>query len=264
MAQIIDSHLHLDLIYKRQPDTILWMKENSYRPVSWAFGAKIDTTADLLAYLDFQKETIHQISDTGLPCYFLAGIHPRNIPDDLETDRIPRLLGPYIDDPLCLGMGEIGLETGSRREIDVLVAQMEMGYTILKNDKIFGIHTPRDNKPAITQKLLATLAPFLNMKDHMVVDHCTPETIGEVLKWGYWAGITVSPIKSSASDVIEILSTWPEHLHRIMVNTDSGGRFYKDLHNLSANPQIEATIKRQILKDNAASFFRISPMVKSR
>ena len=257
MLDLIDSHVHLDLTYAGQPDRLDWIKKYHYLPVSWAFGARINTTDDLANYLTFQKATIHGISNAGIPCYYLSGIHPRNIPNDLDVSQIPKILGPYLDDPLCRGIGEIGLETGSDQEIDVLTAQMEMAYTLINKEKIFGIHTPRNNKQTITSQLLSILDPFLSMKDHMVIDHCTPDTIGEVLKRGYWAGITVSPVKSSESDIIEILNKYEKYSNRIMVNTDSGGQFFEDLFQLSESPNIEETIKRQILKENALTFFKL-------
>ena len=257
MGRVIDSHVHLDLTFSRQPERVDWMKKHHYLPISWAFGANIHVTDDLIQYLQLQKKTIHGLANTGFECYYLTGIHPRNIPNDLDLGQIPTLLAPYLEDPLCRGIGEIGLETGSDQEVDVLVAQLGIGNAVTDKNKIFGIHTPRSNKEAVTRQLLTVLDPFVHMKAYMVVDHCTPETIGEVLKRGYWAGITASPIKSSEADIIEILNAFPNHHNRIMINTDSGGKFFEDVYQLSKSANIEDAIKQQILNDNAASFFRL-------
>ena len=258
MTIFIDSHMHLDLTWRFLPERIPWMREKDYLPVSWAFGSGIHTTADLYGYLKFQQETLHKISDSGLACYYLAGIHPRNIPADLDVDRIPRLLAPFIKDPLCLGLGEIGLETGSLEECAVLTAQMAYAGSVMAKGKVVGLHTPRQNKTRITRQLLKVLEPFAHMKAAMVIDHCTPDTIGDVLKKGYWAGVTVSPVKSNAEDVAGILANFTDHLSRIMLNTDSGGKFFEDLFLLDSDPTIGKPEKQRLLKANAAAFFGIT------
>jgi uncharacterized protein len=255
LKTLIDSHVHLDLTLNGEPRRVAWMKENSYHPVSWAFGAKIRALTDLKNYLAFQQKALQALHESGLACHYLTGIHPRNIPQDLPLEAIPTLLGPFLDDPLCLGIGEIGLETGSQREVEVLVAQMELADQVLEKGKCFGIHTPRANKAEVTRQLLSVLKPYSRAKNHMVVDHCTVETIGDVLNEGLWAGITVSPAKSKASDILAILRQYPEYENRIMVNTDSGGWFCEDLFALSQSHNIEEPIKRKILYQNAAGFF---------
>jgi hypothetical protein len=252
---IIDSHVHLDLTFSGQPERIPWMKQNHYLPVSWSFGSGIVTTAELRAYLLSQQKTLHRIHGEGLVCCYLSGVHPRNIPEDLDLDLIPELLGPFLEDPLCRGIGEIGLETGSDREVGVLEAQLDLADRVLEKGKSFGLHSPRGNKAAVTLQLLEVLKPYHRAKNRMVVDHCTPETLGEVLKAGFWAGITVSPAKSKASDVQAILRQYPEYQDRIMINTDSGGRFYEDLFALAQSQAIEESIKQKILVQNAAGFF---------
>ena len=91
--------------------------------------------------------------------------------------------------------------------------------------------------------------------DMVVVDHCTPETIGDVLSRGLWAGVTVSPIKSAIEDVRKITNNHPESLERIMLNTDSGSIFYEDLHELYRSGDLDGEIKKRICRENALCFF---------
>ena len=254
---LVDSHVHLDLTLSEAPDRMEWMKKNCYHPISWAFGSKIRICEDLEKYLHYQQKMIHQFYKSGLECHYLTGIHPRNIPEDLDLAAVRKLLEPFLDDPLCLGIGEIGLETGSRREMEVLRTQLEMADILVKRGKKFGIHTPRSNKTAITRQVLAELEPFADLKDSMVIDHCVARTIGDVLHAGFRAGITISPVKSSSEDIRHIVENYPGYMDRIMINTDSAGRFYEDLYALSRDPSLDETIKQRILKDNAAAFFNL-------
>jgi predicted metal-dependent TIM-barrel fold hydrolase len=78
----------------------------------------------------------------------------------------------------------------------------------------------------VAQQILDLLKPYAAYKERMVIDHCTPEIIGEVLTAGFYAGVTLSPVKASAEDVKEIVSNYENYLSRIMLNTDSESPFY--------------------------------------
>jgi hypothetical protein len=93
-----------------------------------------------------------------------------------------------------------------------------------------------------------------------VIDHCTPEIIGEVLSAGFWAGVTLSPIKASTEDVKEIVSRYGNYLSRIMLNTDSGTQFYDDLFTFIQSDELVREIKEKITRSNAERFFRIGRM----
>jgi predicted metal-dependent TIM-barrel fold hydrolase len=252
----VDSHVHLDRILAENSERIAWLKNMGCLPISWAFGEDIETVEDLRNYLRAKQEAIHQISSSGLSCYYLAGIHPRNIPSDLRPEAIEDILGPYLDDPLCLGIGEIGLETGSNRAKKVLSAQLDMAHEVTDKGKVFGIHSPRENKTQIIAEILAILEQFGVYHNSIVVDHCTIETIRKVLDMGFWAGVTISPIKTSVEELRKILNENPNYHDRIMLNTDSGSIFYEDLYSFYLSEHISEDIKTNLVKRNALSFFK--------
>ncbi|QTA91932.1 TatD family hydrolase [Desulfonema magnum] len=253
--KIIDSHVHLDHIHKRTPQRIRWMQELGIIPISWAFAMHIETRSDLKKYLRTQADTIQELSRNGFKCFFLSGIHPRNIPSDLKAEDVKTLLAPFLDDPLCLGIGEIGLETGTQREQEILAAQLDMEKTLRHMGKKFGIHTPRNNKPEITKKLLSALSLYPGIETFTVIDHCTPETIDSVLKKGYWAGVTLSPVKASLKDLEKIVSHHPEDLQRILCNTDSGTVFYEDIYMLYRSDAFLPDMRNKLTFENAFYFF---------
>ncbi|MFP4088459.1 MAG: hypothetical protein ACLFUL_16895 [Desulfobacteraceae bacterium] len=49
--------------------------------------------------------------------------------------------------------------------------------------------------------ILDILKDFTAFKDRLLIDHCTPETIDPVLCSGFWAGITLSPVKFSVREL---------------------------------------------------------------
>ncbi|MCU0821505.1 MAG: TatD family hydrolase [Spirochaetes bacterium] len=255
--KFIDSHVHLDIIYKHKPGGIGWLRETGCLPVSWAYSMEVRSINDLKIYLNEQRRTINELNTVGVPCLFLAGVHPRNITADLKPGDIRSLILRSLDDPLCLGVGEIGLETGSEREKEILAAHIDLAEDVISRGKKFGVHTPRDDKARVTGEILQILKRYEKYSAHIVVDHCTEETVGAVLGAGFWAGVSISPMKISAEEVERIIINNPGHTHRIMLNTDSGGKFFEDIFNFRRNTGKSKDIMENITLKNAAEFFGI-------
>ena len=255
--KFIDCHVHLDHIYADNAARVSWLEKAGCTPVSWSFCKPVESVADIQRCLANHSEIINKLSATRFPCYYLTGIHPRNITQDLKPDQVRELLLPYLDDPVCLGIGEIGLETGNPREVEILMAHLELADEVAGRRKVFGIHTPRENKAMVAQQTLDLLKPLDGYRECMVIDHCTPEVIGNVLSSGFWAGVTLSPAKASAEDVKDIVSCYGNYLSRIMLNTDSGTQFYDNLYAFIQTDEPGREIKEKITRSNAERFFRI-------
>lgn len=257
MKDIIDSHVHLDLIARKHPAKIQWLKENRCGVVSWAYLERADSVSELEAGLDGHARSIRQHASEGLTCLYLSGIHPRSIPPDLESEQIRSILEARLKDPLCRGIGEIGLETGDLREQEVFITQLELARTLLKPGHVIGIHTPRSNKPSLTITTLAILDGFQDMSASIVVDHCTIETIGHVLEAGFRAGVTLSPAKTSWDELKQIVALHGDQARRIMCNTDSGSEFYDDVVRFGCHGDLSETLRERIFHLNAARFYSI-------
>jgi len=254
-AAFIDSHVHLDHIITGSPDRAVWLRQVRCIPVSWSFGAAISSAAHVKDYLRGHQEIIHRLNRKGFRCFYLAGIHPRNITSDLRPGAVRDILAPYIDDTLCLGIGEIGLETGSQHERDILDAQLALTAHIVRRGKIIGIHTPRHNKPAVTRDTLLMLGQYRSYGNSIVVDHCTVDTISAVLHQGFRAGVTLSSSKTSLAELDGIVKQNPHHINRILLNTDSGTMFFEDLYRFCNTTVFPETIKTALSHDNAHSFY---------
>ena len=255
--RFVDSHLHLDLLWKEAGPSVNRLARIGCLPISWAFGRNIRSSSDLRQYLKNKSGLIREIGKNRLHCFYLVGVHPRNIPPDLETGDVCGLVLPYLDDPLCLGLGEIGLETGSKREEDIFQAQLEVAEVAARRGKVIGIHTPRKEKERITAQTLLMLKDFSRWKESIVVDHCTPETIGGVLASGLWAGVTVSPPKCTLGDVIKIAQRHARLTGKIMLNTDSGTTLYEDLNRIVTSGDLYDSLKTDLTRDNACRFYGI-------
>jgi len=258
MKRIIDSHVHLQLLYKYNPERVDWLVSRNCCVISWAFGGNIGLVSDLERYFDTRRSIFEGLRRRGLDCYHLCGIHPRKIPSDLRPESVADLLLPFLEDVHCLGIGEIGLEAGTSREREILCAQLEFGLSLGRPDIRFGIHTPRQRKEAITQQLFGILAPYeAALSPVAVIDHCTPETIGEVLSRGYHAGISLSRNKSSENDLVRMMDRFGDESERIMCNTDSSREFFEDLVLSSRSAKLKTQAAENIFFATASRFFGI-------
>jgi predicted metal-dependent TIM-barrel fold hydrolase len=253
----VDSHLHLDLLWQEARPSVDRLARVGCLPVSWAFARDIRSFSGLKQYLKTKSSLIKEIRKNCLSCFYLVGVHPRNIPPELETRDVRGLILPYLDDPLCLGIGETGLETGSNREEEIFRAQLGMAQEAAQRRKVIGIHTPGKDKEKITAQILSILEDFAQWKDSVVVDHCTPGTIGGVLASGLWAGVTVSPPKSTLGEVKKIVERHVPLSGRIMLNTDSGNPLYEDLYQIVTSEDLSGSLKKALTRDNACRFFGI-------
>jgi predicted metal-dependent TIM-barrel fold hydrolase len=258
MKSILDSHVHLDLILRHHPHRLQWLKENSCAVVSWSYFEGVESVAQLEASLQAKADCIRTLTAAGLNCHYLAGIHPRSMPPDLKPSQIGPILEPFIDDPACLGIGEIGLETGDAREREVFVAQLEIGRRLLKRCKRIGVHTPRSDKRRITAVILEILDRFPELRPGLVVDHCTVETIGAVLEAGFWAGVTLSPAKTAWPEMTRIVSIHADQVDRIMCNTDSGSMFFEDAVRCRHRDDLPEALREKLFYLNASTFFNLN------
>ena len=257
----VDGHLHLDLVSQRQPERLTWLRQVGCLPVSWAFSQRSDSAKDLRAYFSARVKTFEAVRAGGLACYHLVGVHPRNIPPDLAPEAVRDLLLPFLDDPFCLGLGEIGLEAGSPREAEILEAQLALAPEIEQRGQVLGVHTPRQDKARVLDQTLSLLAPYGRWQDRILLDHLTSDTLPAALAAGFWAGMTLSPAKCSAADVEAAAARHPDQEGRLLLNTDSGGRFFEDLYRFHQQGGLPEDLRRRLCRDNALRFFRLESRV---
>lgn len=260
--KVIDSHVHLDMIEQYHPGRIQWLKDRACTVISWSYFEKVDSVSRLERCLKSMAFPIHQHSSRGLDCYFLAGVHPRCIPPDLKPEQIESLLKSPLDDPLCRGIGEIGLEEGNTKEQEIFIAQLEVGRSLSKKGKIIGIHTPRSNKVQVTEITLEILARFIDISSSIVIDHCNFETIAPVIDSGFWAGVTLSPAKTSWHEVKHIVSIYSDQIDHIMCNTDSGTKFFEDLVRFSLSDDLPEAVRDKLFRRNAARFYNLMELIR--
>jgi predicted metal-dependent TIM-barrel fold hydrolase len=256
----VDSHVHLDHILEKHPGHVQWMREMGCLPISWSWAARVKDAQGLAAYLTTLMASMDKARDEGLPCYYLAGIHPRNITPDLTPAMVPDLLVPHLESPLCLGIGEIGLETASAREKEIFEAQLEMGKEAARLGKVVGVHTPRQDKDRVLEETLPLLRKSGIPPENIVVDHLTAGTLPKVLNAGFYAGITLNPSKTTLEELPGILARHAgdeEAQGRMMLNTDSGLEVHFTLQEFTQEQGVDAGLRARVSRDNTLAFYNL-------
>ncbi len=157
-----------------------------------------------------------RLREAGLRPLVGVGIHPRNLP----RRGLEEALGAVEEFlPEADFLGEVGLETSSDREREVLMRQLRMADRM---DRPVVLHTPRVRKAAVLGVLLRILGESPLSRERVLVDHLTPDLIPRVPE-GYYVGLTVQPGKCDFADVERALSSsWADRGDRILVDSDSG------------------------------------------
>lgn len=218
VLRFIDSHTHT---YLRGPEDLELMSVSgiegvvicSFFPVR---PSGFSTMRDLFRWVI--EEEPFRLSSYGISSRVAVGIHPRSIPEEDVKAVIDHILALF-DNEKASALGEVGLETGSQEEEYVLTQQIRIAneYPVPMI-----MHTPRNNKQKILEKLLSIIESENVDPARVIIDHLTPDLVEKVRSIGANVGLTVQPGKLTAKDVHEvIMKHGPEG---IVLNSDIGNK----------------------------------------
>ena len=185
----------------------------------------------------------------GMKIYPAIGIHPRCIPPNYEKAL------RYVEENATI-IGEIGLETASELEVEVLKAQLEIAKV---RDVPCVIHTPKKNKLEVTEKILKILEDLNFPEDLAIIDHATEQTVPIVIDKGYWIGLTVQRGKITKEEVARIVERFG--FERFLLNSDTG---FNDEEMLTTAETVEFLLEKFDRRDveklafkNAEKVFKV-------
>ncbi len=241
-----DSHIHTEglgfsELKRMREEGITNVCSPAFFPIQPKFA---ETMIDVIRKLsEFEVE---RVAAAGIAAIAAVGIHPRCIPPGYEK------VLEFLESGEWVAFGEIGLETGSEIEVEVLRKQLELAK---KLDVRCVIHTPRSNKREVTKKTLKVLEDVGLPHELAVIDHVSRENLDLVLETDCWIGLTVQPGKLSEREAAEIVK---EHgAERFMLNSDAGYRDSDFLSVARAAKVIDDVCGegRKVAFENARKFF---------
>lgn len=256
-----DAHCHADILMAQDAEFETVYRKLELGGISWSYAQDISSWQDYPAYWRHLGQICREFNARGLPFYYLVGIHPRCIPQDLDReDHLPLQLEKdlqwHLDQPLCRGLGELGLETGDEREKKVLFWQLNLAEDHLPGDKKIGVHTPRKNKNAMTWMILDLVREYPGLQRSILIDHVTLQTWSWVWEEGYMLGMTLQPGKCDHQELYTVLNQDPRLPEKLIVNSDGAKEMSRPfLQAIQYGLHLDRDTRQKILLENAREFW---------
>lgn len=260
----IDAHCHADMLIRHVPDFTKTYREKELGGITWSYNEEIRSFRNYPDYWKELQNLCRKLTEEGVPFFYLVGIHPRSIPEDLaEVKKLPQelkdALTEHLENPLCLGLGELGMDIGTPVEERIFRWQLEWAEDNLPKKKRIGIHTPRQNKERMTERLLRLLEDHTPLHPFILIEHVTPTTYDMVYGEGYVAGVTLQKGKSSAEDLQTIIRQYPKNVKAILVNSDGARELSQPyLDWIDRHEELDDDQFRVLALENAVEFWQIS------
>ena len=156
-------------------------------------------------------------AEYGIRHFSWLCLNPKEGEDPGLTREVLDIMPRYLDRPTVLGVGEIGLNRVTRKELDSFLAHVDFA---MQHEQLILIHTPH-----LEDKYKGTLHITENLKadsrvspERVLVDHNEEHTLGMVLDAGFWAGITLYPkTKTSLARAIDMVERFG--VERVVINS---------------------------------------------
>ena len=147
--------------------------------------------------------------------YHTISVNPREANDEgLALDALAAM-GPFLDHPRCVAVGEVGFDQATAAEERVFRLQVEMA---LKRRLPILVHAPHKEKKAGIERTIRVLQEMKVPGGAAVIDHSVEDTTGLILDAGYWAGHSVYPVtKLTPERAVNLLQK--HGLERMMVHS---------------------------------------------
>ncbi|MDZ4198340.1 MAG: TatD family hydrolase [Kiritimatiellia bacterium] len=218
----MDPHIHM---YSRTTDDYMRMHGEGIRVVvepSFWLGAHRRYAGTFWDYfqliLDFEAERSKRF---GIDHYACVAVNPKEA-EVLELAlEVLDGMGPYLDHPRCVALGEIGFNRITPNEEEIFQRQLEMAKA---RNMLILIHTPHDTAEVRKRDGVARTLDILRELNYdesrIIVDHNTEDTMDLTRKTGVWAGMTVYPYsKLNPERVVHLVQRWG--LDRMLINSSA-------------------------------------------
>ncbi len=259
--QIIEPHIHM---YSRTTDDYQAMYKAGIRacvePSFW-LGANRRYAGTFFDYFNLilEFETV-RARRFGIDHFSAVSLNPKEAEDPVLANEVITGLGPYLDHPRCVALGEIGFNNITPNEEKALISQL----AIAKARRIpVIIHLPHVDKLRGTRRTIDILREQAVDPARVVLDHNTEETIAISRDSGCYCGMTVYPIsKLSPERVSAIIRQYGSERMIVNGSADWGVSDPLSLVKVVARLQADGFSGepiRNLVYGNAMAFYGSSP-----
>ena len=258
---IIEPHIHM---YSRTTDDYEAMYAAGIRacvePSFW-MGCNRRFSGTFFDYfqLILEFETV-RARRFGIDHFSAVSLNPKEAEDPGLADEVIDGLGPYLDHPRCVALGEIGFNAITPNEERAFVRQLEIARA---RRLPVVVHLPHVDKPRGAARIVAIIREMGLDVDRIELDHNTEETMALCKGSGCYCGMTVYPIsKLTPARVSEIIHQFGSDRMIVDGSADWGVSdplsLVKVVDYMGRHGHTEATIQKLVF-DNAHAFYSQSP-----
>jgi len=224
--KFIDPHIHVSV---RTTDDYEKMKKNGYvgvvEPAFWSGtdNKYAQTFFDYFSHmLNFES---NRAKKYGLHHYAFVGMNAKEARNDI-ADEVVDGLEQFLNHEKCLGVGEIGLDMITEKEIDIFRKQVRIAE---KHKTLVIVHSPHVNKRVGVQTLFKVLEEEGVDLKRYIMDHNTEDTMKVTKQYpDVWIGITLYPTKVSIERSANIIKEYGAD--KIMLNSSADwGKSYPQM-----------------------------------
>jgi predicted metal-dependent TIM-barrel fold hydrolase len=204
----IDLHAHM---VSRTTDDYVQMAVSGCRaltePAFWPGWDRstADGFEDYFRQLtDFEPKRAAQY---GIQHYTWLCLNPKEGEDRALAREVLRRIPKYLDLRNVLGIGEIGTNRNTKRELETFHDHVRLA---LEHDVLIHIHTPHlEDKYKGTRLIVDALLQYPELKrERVMIDHAEEHTLEMILGNGFWTGLTLYPqTKVSPERAIDMIET---------------------------------------------------------
>jgi predicted metal-dependent TIM-barrel fold hydrolase len=258
---LIEPHIHM---YSRTTDDYGAMYRAGIRacvePAFW-LGVNRRYAGTFFDYFNLilEFETV-RARRFGLDHFCAIALNPKEAEDPGLADEVIAGLGPYLDHPRCVAVGEIGFNAITPNEERAFARQLAIAR---ERQLPVIVHLPHVDKLRGALRTLAVVKDVGIAPELVVLDHNTEDTIRVSRESGCYCGMTVYPIsKLTPQRVSAILKEYGTG--RMIVNGSADWGVSDPLSLVKVADQLkrggfpEPDI-RNIVFDNATRFYGQSP-----
>lgn len=137
--------------------------------------------------------------------YSWVCINPKEAEDVAFSREVIAFLPEFLEKPTVLGIGEIGLNKNTGKELETFELQVDLA---VRHNQLIWIHTPHlaDKKKGVRLLLDCLRGRGDVNPEHVLFDHMEEHTVADVLDAGFWASMTIYPVtKNSPARVVDTL-----------------------------------------------------------
>lgn len=142
----------------------------------------------------------------GIRHYTWLCLNPKEGENRELAREVVRRIPKYLDRPTVLGIGEIGMNRVTVREVETFLDHVELA---LEHRQLILIHTPHlEDKLKGTRVTIDALLRFPRLDPgRVLIDHAEEHTVKMILDEGFRAGLTLYPNTkvslARAADIVE-------------------------------------------------------------